>query len=119
MDDFQVDVLVVGAGNAAACAALAARETGASVAMLVPDSHRDRANAISQMMNPAANAIAPTSGSIALPRGVTRTPAASGGAATTSTTSAEPGLSGQAGGQASPGSRAPYKRKRRDAADSR
>ncbi len=31
----------------------------ASVAMLVPDSHRDRANAISQMMNPAANAIAP------------------------------------------------------------
>ena len=34
MDDFQVDVLVVGAGNAAACAALAARETGASVAML-------------------------------------------------------------------------------------
>ena len=34
MDDFQVDVLVVGAGNAAACAALAAREQGASVAML-------------------------------------------------------------------------------------
>ena len=34
MDDFQVDVLVVGAGNAAACAALAAREKGASVAML-------------------------------------------------------------------------------------
>ena len=34
MDDFQVDVLVVGAGNAAACAALAARETGASVPML-------------------------------------------------------------------------------------
>src|SRR5579871_1127288 len=34
VDDFQVDVLVVGAGNAAACAALAARETGASVAML-------------------------------------------------------------------------------------
>src|SRR6185437_2181728 len=33
-DDFQVDVLVVGAGNAAACAALAARETGASVVML-------------------------------------------------------------------------------------
>ena len=34
MDDFQVDVLVVGAGNAAACAALAAREHGATVAML-------------------------------------------------------------------------------------
>ena len=34
MDDFQVDVLVVGAGNAAACAALAAREQGATVAML-------------------------------------------------------------------------------------
>src|SRR5689334_13237870 len=34
MIDFEVDVLVVGAGNAAACAALAARETGASVAML-------------------------------------------------------------------------------------
>src|SRR5215510_15473046 len=34
VDDFQVDVLVVGAGNAAACAALAAREAGASVAML-------------------------------------------------------------------------------------
>src|SRR3954464_10479692 len=34
VDDFQVDVLVVGAGNAAACAALAAREMGASVAML-------------------------------------------------------------------------------------
>ena len=34
MDDFQVDVLVVGAGNAAACAALAAREKGATVAML-------------------------------------------------------------------------------------
>ena len=34
MDDFQVDVLVVGAGNAAACAALAARDKGASVAML-------------------------------------------------------------------------------------
>lgn len=31
----------------------------ASVAMLVPDSHRDRANAISQMTSPAANAIAP------------------------------------------------------------
>jgi len=34
VDDFQVDVLVVGAGNAAACAALAARDKGASVAML-------------------------------------------------------------------------------------
>src|SRR5260370_7352041 len=34
VDDFQVDVLVVGAGNAAACAALAAREQGATVAML-------------------------------------------------------------------------------------
>src|SRR6476469_2577664 len=34
VDDFQVDVLVVGAGNAAACAALAARDQGASVAML-------------------------------------------------------------------------------------
>ena len=34
MDDFQVDVLVVGAGNAAACAALAARDAGATVAML-------------------------------------------------------------------------------------
>jgi len=34
VDDFQVDVLVVGAGNAAACAALAAREQGGSVAML-------------------------------------------------------------------------------------
>ena len=34
VQDFQVDVLVVGAGNAAACAALAAREKGASVAML-------------------------------------------------------------------------------------
>ncbi|HTX48506.1 MAG TPA: MFS transporter [Caulobacteraceae bacterium] len=31
----------------------------ASVAMLVPDSHRDRANAIGQMTGPAANAIAP------------------------------------------------------------
>jgi len=31
----------------------------ASVAMLVPDSHRDRANAISQVVNPTANAIAP------------------------------------------------------------
>ena len=31
----------------------------ASVSMLVPDSHRNRANAISQMMNPAANAMAP------------------------------------------------------------
>ena len=34
VDDFNVDVLVVGAGNAAACAALAAREQGATVAML-------------------------------------------------------------------------------------
>jgi DHA3 family macrolide efflux protein-like MFS transporter len=32
---------------------------GASVAMLVPDRHRDRANAISQMTGPAANAISP------------------------------------------------------------
>jgi MFS transporter, DHA3 family, macrolide efflux protein len=31
----------------------------ASVAMLVPDSHRDRANAISQMVGPASNAISP------------------------------------------------------------
>jgi MFS family permease len=31
----------------------------ASVAMLVPDSHRDRANAISQVTGPAASAIAP------------------------------------------------------------
>ena len=31
----------------------------ASVAMLVPDGHRDRANAIAQMTAPAANAIAP------------------------------------------------------------
>ena len=31
----------------------------ASVAMLVPDGHRDRANAIGQMTGPAANAIAP------------------------------------------------------------
>jgi MFS transporter, DHA3 family, macrolide efflux protein len=31
----------------------------ASVAMLVPDGHRDRANAISQVMTPAAGAIAP------------------------------------------------------------
>ncbi|HEY1752780.1 MAG TPA: MFS transporter [Caulobacteraceae bacterium] len=31
----------------------------ASVAMLVPDSHRDRANAVSQMTGPAANAAAP------------------------------------------------------------
>src|SRR5580704_151466 len=31
----------------------------ASVAMLVPDSHRDRANAISQMVGPAASAISP------------------------------------------------------------
>jgi len=31
----------------------------ASVAMLVPDRHRDRANAIDQMTGPAANAIAP------------------------------------------------------------
>ncbi len=31
----------------------------ASVAMLVPDSHRDRANAIGQMTGPASNAIAP------------------------------------------------------------
>jgi MFS family permease len=31
----------------------------ASVAMLVPDSHRNRANAIAQMTGPAANAVAP------------------------------------------------------------
>jgi MFS family permease len=31
----------------------------ASVAMLAPDSHRDRANAIGQMTGPAANAVAP------------------------------------------------------------
>ena len=31
----------------------------ASVAMLVPDTHRDRANAIGQMTGPAANAVAP------------------------------------------------------------
>ncbi|HZZ90514.1 MAG TPA: MFS transporter [Caulobacteraceae bacterium] len=31
----------------------------ASIAMLVPDRHRDRANAISQMTGPAANAVAP------------------------------------------------------------
>ena len=34
MDDTNVDVVVVGAGNAAACAALAARDHGASVIML-------------------------------------------------------------------------------------
>lgn len=34
MADIEVDVAVLGAGNAAACAALAARERGASVAML-------------------------------------------------------------------------------------
>ena len=34
MAEMEYDVLVVGAGNAALCAALAARETGASVAML-------------------------------------------------------------------------------------
>ena len=34
MNDIECDVLVVGAGNAAACAALAAREHGASVIML-------------------------------------------------------------------------------------
>jgi tricarballylate dehydrogenase len=42
VDDFQVDVLVVGAGNAAACAALAAREHGGTVAMLeaAPEAER-------------------------------------------------------------------------------
>ena len=42
MDDFQVDVLVIGAGNAAACAALAARDQGATVAMLeaAPEAER-------------------------------------------------------------------------------
>ncbi|MBM3643493.1 MAG: FAD-binding dehydrogenase [Alphaproteobacteria bacterium] len=42
MKDFGVDVLVVGAGNAAACAALAAREAGVSVAMLeaAPEAER-------------------------------------------------------------------------------
>ena len=34
MDAFEHDVIVVGAGNAATCAALSARETGASVLML-------------------------------------------------------------------------------------
>ena len=34
MKDFETDVVVVGAGNAAMCAALAARERGAGVMML-------------------------------------------------------------------------------------
>ena len=41
-----VDVLVVGAGNAAACAALSAREAGAKVAMLETALRKTRGAAI-------------------------------------------------------------------------
>jgi MFS family permease len=46
--------------GAALFAALERPAFQASVAMLVPDSHRDRANAIGQMTGPAAGVIAPT-----------------------------------------------------------
>lgn len=45
--------------GAAVFAALERPAFNASVAMLVPDNHRDRANAIGQMTGPAAGAIAP------------------------------------------------------------
>lgn len=44
---------------AAAIGAVTAPAFRASVTMLVPDAHRDRANAVSQMVGPAANAAAP------------------------------------------------------------
>ncbi len=50
-------VLVLGSSL---CAAIEAPAFQASVAMLVPDSHRDRANAIGMMTGPAAGVLAPT-----------------------------------------------------------
>ena len=50
-------VLVLGSSI---CAAIEAPAFQASVAMLVPDSHRDRANAIAMMTGPAAGVLAPT-----------------------------------------------------------
>ena len=50
-------VLVLGSSL---CAAIEAPAFQASVAMLVPDSHRDRANAIGMIGGPAAGVVAPT-----------------------------------------------------------
>jgi DHA3 family macrolide efflux protein-like MFS transporter len=57
---FQLWHLYALSAGAAVFAAFERPAFQASVAMLVPDSHRDRANAIGQMTGPAAGVIAPT-----------------------------------------------------------
>src|SRR5215472_1169400 len=57
---FQLSHLYLLVLGSAVCAAIEAPAFQASVAMLVPDSHRDRANAIAMIGGPAAGVLAPT-----------------------------------------------------------